>query len=85
MAVSAATGFAFFLIANLTDVFIGLNIVSGLIQIAINAVVFVTWLRGYRTSVGPERFLALFGIVVPPVLAGITLYRVVIPFLIGMF
>lgn len=85
MAMSAATGLAFFVIANLTDFFAGLNIVSGLIQIAINVFVFVTWLRGYRSSQGRKRFLAFFGVVAPPVLAGITLYRVIVPFFISVF
>ncbi len=80
MAISAATGLAFFLIANFTDFFVGLNIVSGIVQIVINIFVFVTWLRGYRNSHGRERFVAFFGVVAPPILAGITLYRVIIPF-----
>jgi hypothetical protein len=85
MAISAATGLAFFLVANFTDLFVGLNIVSGLIQIAINIFVFVTWLRGYRASHGRERFVALFGVIAPPILAGITLYRVIIPFFTSLF
>ncbi|MEW6682553.1 MAG: hypothetical protein AB1451_06470 [Nitrospirota bacterium] len=85
MAISAATGLAFFLIANLTDFFVGLNVVSGLIQIAINIFVFVTWLRGYRASRGRERFLAFFGVIAPTILAGITLWRVIIPFFTSIF
>ncbi len=80
MAISAVTGLAFFLIANFTDFFVGLNVASGLVQIVINIFVFVTWLRGYRASHGRERFLAFFGVIAPPILAGITLYRVIIPF-----
>lgn len=80
MAISAVTGLAFFLIANFTDFFVGLNIVSGLIQIVLNIFVFVTWLRGYRASHGRERLVAFFGVIAPPILAGITLYRVIIPF-----
>ena len=80
MAISGATGLLFFLIANFTDFFVGLNIVSGLIQIVINIFVFVTWLRGYLASHGRERFVAFFGIIAPPILACITLYRVIIPF-----
>lgn len=80
MAISAAIGFAFFLIANFTDIFVGLNVVSGLIQIVINIFVFVTWLRGYRSSHGRARILTFFGVIAPPILAGTTLYRVVIPF-----
>lgn len=82
MTISALTGIIFFLIANFTDFFVGLNVVSGLIQIAINIFVFVTWLRGYRTSHGRAQFVAFFGVIAPPILAAITLYRVVIPFVL---
>lgn len=85
MTISAATGLAFFLFANVTHVFMGWNVVPGLIQIAINMFVFVTWLRGYRASHGRERFIAFFGIIVPPILAGITVYRVIIPFFTSVF
>ena len=85
MAISAVTGLVFFFIANFSGFFAGLNIVSGLIQIAINIFVFVTWLRGYRASHGRERIIAFFGVVAPPILAGITLYRVIIPFFISIF
>ena len=80
MAISAATGLVFFLVANFTDFLVGLNIVSGLIQIALNVFVFVTWLHGYRVAKGRERVVAFFGVIAPPILAGITLYRVIIPF-----
>ena len=85
MAISAATGLVFFLVANFTDFLVGLNIVSGLIQIVLNVFVFATWLRGYRASHGRERFVAFAGVVAPPILAGITLYRVIIPFLTSRF
>jgi hypothetical protein len=80
MAISAATGLIFFLVANFTDFLVGLNIVSGLIQIALNVFVFVTWLHGYRVARGRERLVAFFGVIAPPILAGITLYRVIVPF-----
>ena len=80
MAISAVTGLVFFLVANFTSFFTGLNVVAGLIQIGINGFVFVTWLRGYRASHGRERFVAFSGVVAPPILASITLYRVIIPF-----
>jgi len=85
MAISAATGLVFFLVANFTDFLMGLNIVSGLIQIALNVFVFVTWLHGYRIAHGHERVVAFFGVVAPPILAGITLYRVLIPFFTSSF
>jgi hypothetical protein len=58
---------------------------SGLIQIVLNIFVFMTWLRGYRASHGSERFLAFFGVIAPPILAGITFYRVIIPFFTSIF
>ena len=61
MAISAATGLIFFLIANFTNFFVGLSVVSGLIQIALNIFVFVTWLRGYHASHGRARIVAFFG------------------------
>lgn len=85
MAISAATGLVFFLVANFTDFLVGLNIVSGLIQIALNAFVFVTWLHGYRVARGRERIVAFFGVIAPPILAGITLYRVIVPFITSLF
>ena len=80
MAISAATGLVFFLVANFTNFLVGLNIVSGLIQVALNVFVFVTWLHGYRVANGREQVVAFFGVTAPPILAGITLYRVIIPF-----
>lgn len=85
MAISAATGLVFFLVANFTDFLVGLNILSGLIQIALNVFVFVTWLHGYRVAHGRERVVAFFGVIAPPILAGITLYRVIVPFFVSLF
>lgn len=81
MAISAIMGLSFFLIANFTFLFAGLNVVSGVIQISINTFVFMTWLRGFRISHGRARFVAFFGVIAPPILVGITLYRVIIPFI----
>ncbi len=80
MAISATTGLVFFLVANFTDFLVGLIIISGLIQIALNVFVFATWLHGYHVAYGRERLVAFFGVIAPPILAGITLYRVIIPF-----
>jgi len=84
MAISAATGLVFFLVANFTGFLVGLNIVSGLIQIALNVFVFVTWLHGFRVARGREQVMAFFGVIAPPILAGITLYRVIIPFFVSL-
>lgn len=77
---SAATGLVFFVVANFSSFLVGLNIVSSLIQIMLNVLVFVTWLRGYRVARGRERVVALSGVIAPPILAGVTLYRIIIPF-----
>lgn len=84
MAISAATGLAFFLVANFSRYLVGLNIVSGLIQIGLNVFVFVTWLHGFRVARGRERVVAFSGVIAPPILAGITLYRVIVPFLTSL-
>ncbi len=84
MAISAATGLVFFLVANFTALLLGLNVVSGLIQIVLNVFVFVTWLHGYHVAKGRERVVAFFGVIAPPILAGITLYRVIIPFFVSL-
>lgn len=83
MAISAATGLFSFLVANFTDLLMGLNMVSGMIQIVLNVFVFVTWLHGYRVAHGRKRVVAFFGVIAPPVLAGITLYRVIVPFFVS--
>ncbi len=84
MAISAATGLAFFLVANFSRFLVGLNIVSGLIQIGLNVFVFVTWLHGFRVARGRERVVAFSGVIAPPILAGITLHRVIVPFLASL-
>jgi hypothetical protein len=80
MAISGALGLFFFIVANFTHVLLSLNILAGWIQIAINVLVFVTWLKGLRTATTPwQRFVAAWGVAVPVVLTGITLFRVLIP------
>jgi len=81
MAISAATGLVFFLVANFSQFLVGLNIVSGLVQIGLNVFVFMTWLHGFSVAHGRERVFAFSGVIAPPILAGITLYRVIVPFL----
>jgi len=76
MAVSGATGFVFFLVANFTQVFQGLNLVAGLLQICMNIFVFMVWLKAFRESRGFKKFVAFWGVVVPVVMASITFLRV---------
>ena len=83
MMYSALAGLAFFMLANFTDFFSGLNVISGLVQIGINIFVFTTWLRGFLFSQGRERVIAFFGVAAPPILAAITIYRVIGPYLLS--
>jgi len=79
MIVSGVLGVTFFVTANFTNIFMGLNIISGVIQISINIFVFVMWLRGFSESKGFMKFVAAWGVIVPVVLTSVTLYRVIIP------
>ncbi len=81
---SGLAGIAFFLVANFTSVFAGAAVLAGFIQLAINIFVFITWLRGYRLSHGRARLVALVGVLTPPTLALITLYRIIFPFLLSL-
>ena len=79
MAVSGATGFTFFLVANFTHLFAGSSLTAGLLQLCVNAFVFVTWGEAFRASSGFKRFVAFWGVVVPIVMGAITLWRVLLP------
>jgi hypothetical protein len=79
MAISGTVGLLFFFIANFTDLFIGLSVLAGCLQLCVNAFVFVVWTKGFVKSRGLKRFIAFFGVVVPIVMASITIYRVLIP------
>lgn len=82
MGITGAVGFLFFLIANFTHIFEGANIAAGLIQLAINAAVFLAWGRNFLQTQGKERLFSLGGVLVPPVMAAITVWRVLLPALI---
>ncbi len=79
MAISGITGLSFFLIANFTNVFTGSSVLAGCLQLCVNAFVFVTWKKSFVQSRGFKKFVAFFGIVVPCVMASITIWRVLIP------
>ncbi|MBC7982120.1 hypothetical protein H7X65_03525 [Candidatus Parcubacteria bacterium] len=55
MAVSGTAGFLFFAISNFIHIFVGLNVVTAILQIAINIFVFVTWGRGFQKIVEIEK------------------------------
>lgn len=76
MTLSGATGFLFFIIANFTDLFTGSSVLAGAIQICVNAFVFVIWTKAFAQSRGFKKFVAFFGVVVPIIMAAITLWRV---------
>jgi hypothetical protein len=81
MAISGGTGFAFFLIANFTNLFTGASVIAGIIQLIINTFVFVVWTKAFIKNHGFKKFVAFFGVIVPCLLAITTLYRVLIPYI----
>jgi hypothetical protein len=79
MAISGATGFSFFLIANFTNLFAGAAVMAGCVQIAVNLFVFLTWGKAFLQRTGQRKWFAFCGVIVPVVMASITLSRVLIP------
>jgi hypothetical protein len=82
MAISGMTGFSFFLIANFTSLFSDASIIAGILQLGLNAFVFIVWRKAFTQSVGFQKFVAFWGVVVPAVMALITTFRVLLPLLI---
>lgn len=83
MVISGLTGFSFFLVANFTSLFSGASVLAGCLQLCVNAFVFIVWTRAFRQSSGFKKFVAFFGVAVPVVMAIITLWRVLIPVVLG--
>lgn len=82
MIVSGITGFSFFLIANFTDLFAGSSVLAGCLQLCVNTFVFIVWTKAFIQSRGLKRFIALFGVIIPVVMASITIWRVLLPAII---
>ena len=82
MMLSGLLGLTFFLVANFTQLFYGLDIVAGCIQITLNIFVFLTWKEGVLLNKGFKKFVALIGTVVPIIMASITIIRVLLPALL---
>jgi len=82
MVVSGLMGATLFVLANIVQLFAGMNLLAGLLQIAVNTFVFFSWKRGYTLSTGRAKLVALIGTIVPCLMASITLVRVIIPELI---
>mgnify|MGYP000179714435 CR=1 FL=1 len=78
MVVSASPGFVLFLIANFTSWFHGINVTAAVLQLVANTLVVIVWRKAFVDSVGFKKFIAFFGIVVPIVLASVTIYRVLL-------
>ncbi len=81
MAVSGFLALTSFIIANFTDLLYGMNELAGVIQIGLNVVVFLSYLNGYiKTPTGQylKKTIAFFGVILPPIMAGITIYRVLL-------
>jgi hypothetical protein len=79
MVISGATGFSFFLIANFTNIFIGLSVTAGILQLFVNAFVAIVWGKAFIQSSGLKKFVAFVGTVVPAIMASITIVRVILP------
>lgn len=79
MVISGLTGFSFFLIANFTNLFAGANVLAGCLQLCVNAFVFTVWTKAFLQSIGFKKFVAFFGVIVPIVMATITIWRVLLP------
>ena len=81
--ISGIAGLSFFLIANFTNFFAGLNVLAGCLQIIVNVFVFATWLKAYPRCRGFEKFVTFIGVIFPPFMAGITIWRVLLPAIFG--
>lgn len=84
MAISGVTGFSFFLIANFTNTFTGTSVLAGCLQLCVNAFVFIVWKKAFSQSLGFKKFVAFFGIVIPCLMASITIWRVLIPAILNV-
>lgn len=79
MAISGATGFSFFFIANFTNTLVGLSVTAGALQLAVNAFVFIVWGKAFTEKTGFAKFVAFWGVVVPVVMATITIWHIFLP------
>ncbi len=81
MLISGIIGFSFFLISNFTQLFTGSAVIAGFCQLAINTFVFIVWGRIFLRSSGFKKLVAFIGTVFPIIMASITLWRVLIPWI----
>ena len=81
MVVSGATAFTFFVISNFTTLFVGSTVIAACLQLTFGTFVFVVWSRTISKSRGIKKLVAIIGTAVPVVMASITVYRVLLPWL----
>lgn len=79
MTISGLAGLSFFLIANFTNLFVGLAVTAGILQIIVNVFVFVVWSKAFLQSIGLKKCVAFIGAVFPFFMASITIWRVLLP------
>jgi hypothetical protein len=77
--ISGIAGLVIFILVNYSKVFLGLNVLAGSIQLIVNAFVFIAWIKAYPRCYGFEKFVTFMGVVFPPVMATITIWRVILP------
>ncbi len=84
MLISGIIGFTFFLLANFARLFAGSSVLAGWMQLCVNAFVFCCWSKAFlaRKEFWPKIFAGI-GTVFPPIMATITIVRVLIPWLMG--
>lgn len=64
--------------------FTGLVVATALLQLTVNSFVFVVWLKAFLERKGFEKFVALWGVVVPVVMASITIIRILLPYVLNI-
>jgi len=89
MFISGICGLSLFLIANpfvleyfgfvYSPVVVQSGLFAGLLQICVNAFVFITWTNGFINERGFRKVIPAFGVVIPFMMAAITIYRVIVP------
>jgi len=72
-------GFALFLTANFSPVLRQKRALAGCLQLVVNALVFLSYSRGYQELTGLGKLVGLIGSIVPLVMASTTTWRVLLP------
>jgi len=81
MMASGAMAFTFFVISNFTTLFVGSTVIAACLQLTFGTLVFIVWSRTINRSKGLRKLVAIIGTAVPVVMASITVYRVLLPWL----